>query len=260
MAAQSGAAASVLTATHLFVPHSVGKDKPGVCTRYKLHVCNIIHDVRRHHEMSRDVRFRLSHVITVSNLATIFFSQEQVTMADEKMEFETDVVTMADAVEVQTIAEGQALKTEAPDLDFIVQEEVETTTEGPPHLTEEDPVKNVLLSLQQSAGGGHDREEDMAEGEGEGEEDGGKVLEIRVDDDEEYSPVGETGRKKSRGSRRKGKRKKLSSRRTAISASPQDTPESGELKRSGRKWARSRLQVQTLATGEWPSAAVCGPR
>lgn len=171
-------------------------------------------------------------------------------MADEKMEFETDVVTMADAVEVQTIAEGQALKTEAPDLDFIVQEEVETTTEGPPHLTEEDPVKNVLLSLQQSAGGGHDREEDMAEGEGEGEEDGGKVLEIRVDDDEEYSPGGETGRKKSRSSRRKGKRKKLSSRRTAISASPQEGREDGELKRSGRKWARSRLQVQTLATGE----------
>ena len=172
-------------------------------------------------------------------------------MADEKMEFETDVVTMADAVEVQTIAEGQALKTEAPDLDFIVQEEVETTTEGPPHMAEEDPVKNVLLSLQQSAGGGHDREEDMAEGEGEGEEDGGKVLEIRVDDDEEYSPGGETGRKKSRSSRRKGKRKKLSSRRTAISASPQEAREDGELKRSGRKWARSRLQVQTLATGEW---------
>lgn len=181
-------------------------------------------------------------------------------MADEKMEFETDVVTMADAVEVQTIAEGQALKTEAPDLDFIVQEEVETTTEGPPHLAEEDPVKNVLLSLQQSAGGGHDREEDMAEGEGEGEEDGGKVLEIRVDDDDEYSPGGETGRKKSRSSRRKGKRKKLSSRRTAISASPQAAREDGELKRSGRKWARSRLQVQTLATGEWggrpPAAAL----
>lgn len=175
-------------------------------------------------------------------------------MADEKMEFETDVVTMADAVEVQTIAEGQALKNEAPDLDFIVQEEVETTTEGPPHLTEEDPVKNVLLSLQQSAGGGHDREEDMAEGEGEGEEDGGKVLEIRVDDDEEYSPGGETGRKKSRSSRRKGKRKKLSSRRSAISASPQEAREDGELKRSGRKWARSKLQIQTLATGEWPKA------
>ena len=85
-------------------------------------------------------------------------------------------------------------------------------------------------------------------------------MEIRVDDDEEYSPVGETGRKRSRGSRRKGKRKKLSSRRTAISASPQDTPDTGELKRSGRKWGRSRLQVQTLATGEWPSGAVGGPR
>ena len=179
-------------------------------------------------------------------------------MADEKMEFDTTgVVTMADGVEVQTIAEGQALKNETPDLDFIVQEEVETTTDGP-QIPEEDPVKNVLLSLQQSGADGHDQEEDIVEEAG--EEDGARELEIKVDDDYDYSPTG-TPKKKPKTSRRKGKRKRSSGRKVTISVSPQDSGrviQTSETRRSGRKWSKTKqLQVQTLGPGELNAASCC---
>lgn len=153
-------------------------------------------------------------------------------------------------MEVQTIAEGQALKNETPDLDFIVQEEVETTTDGP-QLQEEDPVKNVLLSLQQSGADGHDQEEDIVEEAG--EEDGARELEIKVDDDFDYSPTG-TPKKKPKGSRRKGKRKRSSGRKVAISISPHESGrviQSGETRKSSRKWSKSKqLQVQTIDPDE----------
>lgn len=56
-------------------------------------------------------------------------------------------------VEVQTIIQGQApLAGAADELDFMVQEEVETTTEG--SLTVElDPVDNVIIALQNNDAG-----------------------------------------------------------------------------------------------------------
>ena len=167
-------------------------------------------------------------------------------MADEnKMEFDgTAVVTMADGVEVETIAEGQAMKNEPPELEFIVQEEVETTTDGP-HLAEEDPVKNVLLSLQQSAEDGHDRFE-IEEADRE-DEDGGRDLEIRVDDDDDYSPSQGPPKKKQKSSRRKGKKKKSSTKRVAISMRENDS------KKSSKKWSRGR--TQPIVPGKFTAAA-----
>lgn len=70
-------------------------------------------------------------------------------------------------VEVQTIIQGQApLAGAADELDFMVQEEVETTTEG--SLTVElDPVDNVIIALQNNDAG-YTRQRQTAGGHGRG--------------------------------------------------------------------------------------------
>lgn len=81
-------------------------------------------------------------------------------MADS--DFEIDVTDVEDGVEVQTIIQGHAPTTGAEDdLEFMIQEEVETTTEGDTltvHV-ELDPVDNVIIALQESdphlEAGGH---------------------------------------------------------------------------------------------------------
>ena len=79
-------------------------------------------------------------------------------MADSDLEI--DVTDVEDGVEVQTIIQGQAPVTGTEeDLEFMVQEEVETTTEGDTLTVELDPVDNVIIALQESdahlEAGGH---------------------------------------------------------------------------------------------------------
>lgn len=70
-------------------------------------------------------------------------------MADSDLEI--DVTDVEDGVEVQTIIQGQASVTgPEDDLDFMVQEEVETTTDGDTLTVELDPVDNVIIALQES--------------------------------------------------------------------------------------------------------------
>jgi hypothetical protein len=64
-------------------------------------------------------------------------------------DLEIDVTDVEDGVEVQTIIQGQAPVTGAEDdLEFMIQEEVETTTEGDTLTVELDPVDNVIIALQ----------------------------------------------------------------------------------------------------------------
>ena len=84
-------------------------------------------------------------------------------MADSDVEINVDDVydSMAadHGVEVQTIMQGQApIAGQSDDLDFMVQEEVETTTDGDALTVELDPVDNVIIALQNTdnlQAGGH---------------------------------------------------------------------------------------------------------
>ncbi len=81
-------------------------------------------------------------------------------MADSDVEINVDDVCGAEhGVEVETILQGQApLSSSAHELDFMVQEEVETTTEGDSLPVELDPVDNVIIALHENeelGGGGH---------------------------------------------------------------------------------------------------------
>lgn len=80
-------------------------------------------------------------------MAAIFLSR-----ADFKMAADSDVeIDIEDGVEVQTIMEGQAsVPGTTEELDFMVQEEVETTTDGDTLAVELDPVDNVIIALQQN--------------------------------------------------------------------------------------------------------------
>lgn len=75
-------------------------------------------------------------------------------MADSDLEI--DVTDVEDGVEVQTIIQGQAPVTRTEDdLEFMVQEEVETTIDGDTLTVELDPVDNVIIALQESDTRGH---------------------------------------------------------------------------------------------------------
>ena len=69
-------------------------------------------------------------------------------MADSDLEI--DVTDVEDGVEVQTIIQGQAATGADDELEFMVQEEVETTTDGDTLTVELDPVDNVIIALQES--------------------------------------------------------------------------------------------------------------
>lgn len=85
---------------------------------------------------------------SVTELWQPFFSVADLNfkMADSDVEIDIE-----DGVEVQTIMEGQAsMPGPTEDLDFMVQEEVETTTDGDTLTVELDPVDNVIIALQQN--------------------------------------------------------------------------------------------------------------
>lgn len=87
-------------------------------------------------------------------------------MADSSSDVEINVDDVCDSmaagdhgVEVETIIQGQApIPGHGDELDFMVQEEVETTTDGDTLTVELDPVDNVIIALQNTdglQGGGH---------------------------------------------------------------------------------------------------------
>ena len=86
-----------------------------------------------------------------------FSSSANFKMADSDVEINVDDVCDSMAadhgVEVQTIIQGQApIAGQADDLDFMVQEEVETTIDDDTLTVELDPVDNVIIALQNTEG------------------------------------------------------------------------------------------------------------
>lgn len=190
-------------------------------------------------------------------------------MADSDVEISVDdvctSVTPADGqeggVEVETIIEGHAPST---DLDFIVQEEVETTTEGvvmnPADL---DPVDNVIIALQNT------EQEEVAVGnfeelEVEREDDG------RDSDDAARIDIVATTSKKRRSSSRAASSPKKKSRKSrkgvrfanrriplalATSQSVKEAKEANEAsfdpQKRPRRWSRVSVPVRTLDGGEY---------
>ena len=168
---------------------------------------------------------------------------------------ESIAVAAEEGVEVQTILQGQA----GPGgLDFIVQEEVETTTDEVMAQSHDvDPVDNVIIALQnteQEPTNDHFTE----------------IMEEREDEDEEpgHPLIVSTGRKRKsskaasgskRRSRKGRKGVRFRNRRIpnafATSQSVKDSKEANEasfdpLKRA-RKWSRVAVPLKTLDGGEF---------
>ena len=167
-------------------------------------------------------------------------------------------VAADEGVEVQTILQGQA----GPGgLDFIVQEEVETTTdEIVAHTHEVDPVDNVIIALQNTE---HEPTNDhFTEIVEEREEDG-------RDSDPGHPLIMTTGRKRKSSSKvsinpkkrsRKGKKGvRFINRRIpnalATSQSVKDSKEANEASfdplKMPRKWSRVAVPLKTLDGGEF---------
>ena len=203
-----------------------------------------------------------------------FSSSSDFKMADSDVEINVDDVCDSMAadhgVEVQTIIQGQApIAGQADDLDFMVQEEVETTIDGDTLTVELDPVDNVIIALQNTDGlqhGGHFEDQN---GGGDMDEPGPSVM------------VGKKRRAATRGSkgggvssRRKTRRSKKGSVRftnrqipvaLTTSSIAKEAKEANEAsfdpEQHARKWKRRKVPVKTLdgqfAVGMW-STGTCG--
>ena len=170
-------------------------------------------------------------------------------------------VSVEEGVEVQTILQGQA---GGPgDLDFIVQEEVETTTDGVLSAADIDPVDNVIIALQNT------------------EQDSSTVAHyVTAGDEPRVEEVSSSRRKRksaasSKASPRKKTRKgrkgvKFVNRRNplplATSQSVKEAKESNEAsfdpsKRS-RRWSYQKVPIKTLDGGEFTvklwTTGMCG--
>lgn len=186
-------------------------------------------------------------------------------MADSDVEISVDDVcanvTAADSdgggVEVQTIMEGQA---SSADLDFIVQEEVETTTEGA--ATDLDPVDNVIIALQnteQDDSGVARFEELELEAEDARDSDDAGPVEIvpSTSSKKRKSSRGTSSPKKKSKKSKKGVR--FGNRRIplalATSQSVKDAKEANEAsfdpQKITRRWSRIKVPIKTLDGGEF---------
>ncbi len=171
---------------------------------------------------------------------------------------ESIAVAAEEGVEVQTILQGQA----GPGgLDFIVQEEVETTTDEimMAQAHDVDPVDNVIIALQnteQEPTNDHFTE----------------IVEDRDDDERDSDPghplIVSTGRKRksaktssnSRKRSRKGKKGVMFRNRRILNAlatsqSVKDSKEANEASfdpvKHPRKWSRVAVPLKTLDGGEF---------
>lgn len=210
-------------------------------------------------------------------------------MADSSSDVEINVDDVCDSmaasdhgVEVETIIQGQApIAGQTDELDFMVQEEVETTTDGDTLTVELDPVDNVIIALQNTDG---------LQGGGHFDEQNGGLCEPLVfgSASREHSGVGTSGRKRrsggviggGEGGRSGGSTKKKSRkmRKGAVrftnrqipsvlnAASKPDAREANEASfsanKSPRKWRKRSVPVTTLegqfAVAMW-STGTCRP-
>ena len=207
-------------------------------------------------------------------------------MADSDVEINVDDVcdSMAAAghgVEVQTIIQGQApLPAQTDEMDFMVQEEVETTTDGDTLTVELDPVDNVIIALQNTPdglqGGGHF--EDQNGGLGEGlpyrstssgakERSGSSGKRRRSGGGGATGEGGKSFKKKSRKLRKGAVRftnRQIPSALSTTSSAAKDAREANEAsfatEKRPRKWKKRSVPVTTLdgqfavslwSTGRW---------
>ena len=209
-------------------------------------------------------------------------------MADSSSDVEINVDDVCDSmaasdhgVEVETIIQGQApIGGQADELDFMVQEEVETTTDGDTLTVELDPVDNVIIALQNTdglQGGGHFDEQNggLCEPLGYGS---GSSASVRVHDSG-VSPggkkrrsgggerVGGSAKRKAR-KLRKGAVVRFTNRQIPAMLNAAASKEAGDAndasfatRRSPRKWRKRSVPVTTLegqfAVTMW-STGTCG--
>ena len=183
---------------------------------------------------------------------------------------ESIAVAVGEGVEVQTILQGQA----GPgDLDFIVQEEVETTTEGVVvNAGDIDPVDNVIIALQnteQEPTTDHYAEivDERSMEDDRDSDSGHRIITSNARKRKNTPRMSSNPRKRSRKGR-KGVR--FVNRRIPIalatSQSIKDSKEANEasfdpLKRP-RKWSRKKVPLKTLDGGEFTvrlwTTGMCG--
>lgn len=161
---------------------------------------------------------------------------------------DTIAVSVEEGVEVQTILQGQS----GPgDLDYIVQEEVETTTDGVLNSVDIDPVDNVIIALQNT------------------DPDSGTIIEYTTaNDDGSDQEISVSSRKRKSSSRSNTRKKSRRGKKgvrfisrhnliaLATAQSVKDAKESNEasfdpLKRP-RRWSRRKVPVRTLDGAEFP--------
>lgn len=176
--------------------------------------------------------------------------------------------SVEDGVEVETILQGQS---GGPgDLDYIVQEEVETTTENVLTTTEVmDPVDNVIIALQNTdqvddgIPGGSSAEYNTPNEEGSDHE--------VVSSSRKRRSAGSSSRSNARKKSRKGKKgARFVSRRNPIplatSQSIKDSKEANEASfdptKTPRQWLQRKVPVKTLDGGEFSvniwTTGMCG--
>ena len=183
-------------------------------------------------------------------------------------------------VEVETIIQGQApISGQADELDFMVQEEVETTTDGDTLTVELDPVDNVIIALQNTDGGGHFDEQNGEHGEppaydsgtpsgarGASSSTGGRKRRSGGGGGDGGGRSGGSAKKKSR-KMKKGGVVRFVNRLipSVINAASKETRETNEasfaVHKSPRKWRKRSVPVTTLegqfAVAMW-STGTCG--
>ncbi len=186
-------------------------------------------------------------------------------MADSDLEID---VVEEDGVEVQTIIQGQApISGGEDDLEFMVQEEVETTTDGDGLAVELDPVDNVIIALQQSdhslgTGGHFDLKSDDQNG---GLEVGFSTIHGGLSLAKRKRDVGSRGLRGGVSSKRKQKKNKkgsirfvnrqipaaLSGAGVAKEAAREANEASFDPEKEPRKWKKSRIPVKTMDGGKF---------
>ena len=215
-------------------------------------------------------------------------------MADSSSDVEINVDDVCDSmaagahgVEVETIIQGQApIPGQADELDFMVQEEVETTTDGDTLTVELDPVDNVIIALQSTdglQGGGHFDEQNgglceplAAYGAGSssvgsvsGAASGGGSGRKRRSGGEGGGRLGTSTKKKSRRTRKGAVSVRFTNRQipsVLSNAASKETREANEASfdadKSPRKWRKRSVPVKTLegqfAVAMWSTGTCVG--
>lgn len=206
-------------------------------------------------------------------------------MADSDLEI--DVTDVEDGVEVQTIIQGQAPATGTEDdLEFMVQEEVETTTDGDTLTVELDPVDNVIIALQESDANSHLDSRSHFDFHSDNQNGGLDVRFRRVVPDSGASDAGSPSKRKrgiqSKAARSSGgittKKKNRKAKKGSIRFTNRQIPaalsgagiakealrEANEAsfdpEKEPRKWKKRRIPVKTVDGGKFCVSMWCSGR